>query len=216
MESLNSLHLGFDDALFFAEQKICISTPNASKANVYSSAVNISLEQSKIFISYFLLDLPNEILVMIFDQVDLKTQLTLKKVCKTFSKFDVTNLWDTGGLIKSKEITINLLHKFPKIKYLNLYDNKFIRDINFLQNVCVLNIGGFCVVSDEGIKNLKNLTHLHAENNYRIKNISNKNKLVYLNASGSCGICDEDIKNLNLKILESSLNNKIKKPNNYC
>ena len=156
-----------------------------------------------------ILNLPSEILYIIFSYLNLPDQINFRNTCKLFRKFDITNFWNFGNIIKSYQITNDILLKYPKIKYLNLYDNNKVYDLNFLKDVEILNIGGLCTVSDKDIFDMNKLIFLCAENNFRIKNLKNKNRIKYLIASGSCAISDDDIAHLDLYYLDSKYNNKI-------
>lgn len=156
-----------------------------------------------------LLNLPPEIQELIFDYLDLQSQLRLRRVCKSTTNLAVTNFWDLPSLIKPWTLTENILRGFPQIKYLNLYDNKMVTDINFLTKITVLNIGGLCTINDSGIINLRNLCELYAENNFNIHNLENKPNIKYLDASGNCGITNDDIVGLHLKELYCVYNPKI-------
>lgn len=157
----------------------------------------------------YILNLPLEILHIIFSYLNLLDQINFRDTCKLFRKFDIIDFWNLGNTIKSYQITNNILSKYPKIKYLNLYDNNMVYDINFLKDIEILNIGGLCTISDKDISNVNKLIFLCAENNFRIKNLKNKNKIRYLIASGSCNISDDDISHLDLYYLDSKFNNKI-------
>jgi len=153
--------------------------------------------------------MPNEILEIIFSYLDLASQLNFRMVCHHFNQFEINNFWDTGGLIESTRITEKLLKKYPKIKYLNLYDNLLVSDINFLEHVVALKISGRSIISDAGIIGLRNLVYLDISHNCRIKDLSTKPKIKYLVAVGSCGISDDSIKHLDLVEIDCTFNKKI-------
>jgi hypothetical protein len=142
--------------------------------------------------------LPLEILDIIFDYLDLRSQIQFRTTCRLFREFDITNFWDTDGLIESSKITTKILKLYPKIRYLNLRDNRKVSDINFLTKVVKINVSGFCTMPDSGISKLKNLVYLNSQNNRFIKNLSKKKKIKYLNANGYCGINSDNIKHLDL------------------
>jgi flagellin-specific chaperone FliS len=105
------------------------------------------------------------------------------------------------------------------IKNLNLlklyaYYNPKIYNVNHMENIIELDASYNCGISDEGIKNLKNLQKLCATDNFKIKNINHMTQsLIELDASYDCGISDEGITKLNLQILYSHCNEKIKNVN---
>jgi len=156
--------------------------------------------------------MPLEILEHIFYFLDLPSQIKLKTTCRTFCIFDITNFWDLGGLLKSSEITNEILQKYPKIKYLNLYDNRKVNNINFLTRLLYLNIGGLCIISDQDIVDHRKLIYINCENNCHIKDLSNKTKIKYLDVSGYCGVSDENISHLNLIEINFDGNHKITNP----
>ena len=155
------------------------------------------------------LQLPVEILSMIFDLLDLKSQLNMCSVSTFFKKFNITNFWNIEEVIESTKITEDILKKYPFIKFLNLCDNRIIKDINFLKHVTKLNISGGSLVSSEGIKNLLNLKYLNANNNNNITFLTNNIRIKYLVASGLCGLSDDQIKHLKLRKLYACKNNRI-------
>lgn len=158
--------------------------------------------------NYFFL-LPVEIQVMIFDNMDLKTQLDFRQTCTSASKFDISNFWDANSLCQPQKLTEGILRRFPKIKYLNLYDNKMVQNLNFLSRLSVLNIGGFCTMTSEGIADLRNLRRLYASNNYHLLRLDYKPKLEYVDASGNCGIPPSDLMKLPLVGIDTRLNEKL-------
>lgn len=153
--------------------------------------------------------LPFEIVQMIFSFLDLRSQLNFKCTCELFYTMNITNFWDLGNVISPDQITNAILCCHPKIERLNLYDNRNVCNINFLENLTMLNIGGFCLVGDDGIANLENLIYLNVENNYRVTVLANKKHIKYLDVSGSSVISDAGISHLDLKELRCIYNDKI-------
>lgn len=121
--------------------------------------------------------LPNELIWTIFDLLDLHSQINFRMVCKKFKEFDVSNFWDTGTILRSDKIKLDLLQKYPHITRLNLHDNRYITDINFLSNLQTVNIGGFCRLDMNGIENLDKLVSIYASCN---KKITSVDKFKYL------------------------------------
>ena len=73
-----------------------------------------------------LVDLPNEILEIIMNKLDCKSQLQLKYSYKKNNYLQITNFNVPKFL--SNKLTNEILQKYPEIKYLNLYDNKIVND----------------------------------------------------------------------------------------
>jgi hypothetical protein len=139
----------------------------------------------------------------IFNMLDLKAQIYFTQTCKEFNKFNITNFWDISY---SSIFTEEILKKYPYIIKLNLFDNKKVKNINFLKNVIKLNIGGFCIIEDDGIKDLIHLEELNMSCNHKITNLDNKHKIKVLDISGISNISKSHIKHLNLTSINTYIN----------
>ena len=141
--------------------------------------------------------LPLEILQIIFENLNLHSQIQFRKVCKKFNVHEITNFYDFESTkIKSHDITMDVLINFPKIKKLNLRDNRNIRDLNNFYHLSQLNISGSTIITSSGIRKLINLSHLNLRDNRTICDLNKFYHLSYLNIGGTSIVDDDGIQKL--------------------
>lgn len=103
-------------------------------------------------IQYTITDLPYEIIEIIYDQLDLATQMNFRLVSKNLSNFLLTNFWDFG---KPFVITNKIIKRNSCIKRLDLSNSCGIYTVEDLINLRVLNI------RNSRVYLLSNLPNLH-------------------------------------------------------
>lgn len=136
--------------------------------NMFDSANNVNMvTMDRINI----LDLPTELLIKIFNKLDLQSQINLKKSCHLLCQLDITNFWDLGHNFLF--ITPQILQRYPRIKYLKLRNNKYVSNINYLVYIKKLDIVG-SAVREDGIKSLTHIDKLWIGNNIDTNNIASK------------------------------------------
>jgi hypothetical protein len=154
-------------------------------------------------------DLPLELIQYIFDFLDFESQMKFRVVCK--GCYIGLRIYDFYNIPEKYKTRLNniILKNFPYLKYLDVFYNKSIIDINHLVNLQILSArGADCGISDKNIKKL-NLIELYASDNPKIINVNHMTNLQTLYATGDCGIDNNSIKNLNLTRLYASNNPKI-------
>jgi hypothetical protein len=158
-----------------------------------------------------MLNYPIHLLQEIIDFCDLHSIFNFLRTNKKHSVLLVKNLYDISKEIKD-ELTQEILQqpKYIKLLQLNLKNNMKHFDLNHLIYLQKLNIGFDCLdfnyfqISDEEIKNCKNLTCLLVQQNKKIKNVNYFINLEILDASLS-HINNQGIKNCkNIKKLHTS------------
>lgn len=82
---------------------------------------------------------------MIFDKLDLRSQINFRLTHTQYSQYHLTIFWDTGDVIRPDQITDEILSNNLFIKALNLCDNNLVTDISFLQRLECVNIIGSCI-----------------------------------------------------------------------
>lgn len=103
------------------------------------------------YLQYSITGLPFEILDMIYDQLDLTSQINFRLTSRKFSKFPLTNFWDLSG---SFAITNEIIEKNPFIRKLDLSRNTNIYCVANLIYLKRLNI------INSKVKSLSNLPNL--------------------------------------------------------
>lgn len=104
-----------------------------------------------------ILDLSPEIIEIIFDKLDLRSQINLKLTSGAFACYHLTNFWDLSGAIKSHQITQEILENYPFIKRLNLRNNQLVLNIDFLTKIEKINIAGSRISCPEKFVNMKEI-----------------------------------------------------------
>ena len=127
---------------------------------------------------------------IIFDCLDLKTQIRFTQTCKKVK--DNIFITDLCNILWEKRYKLNgeIVKKYP--------------------NITRLDAMGDCGIGDDDLIGL-NLVELNAHNNEKIKNINHMTNLRILDASCECGIDDNSLIGLNLYKLCTECNPKIKK-----
>jgi hypothetical protein len=138
-----------------------------------------------------ILDLPCELIQNnLIDKLGWIDQINFICICNKTVKYDLTNLYCSSYF--SKFLTDNVLEKYSKIYFLNLYDNLHVTDLVNHTHLRKLNISGKCRIKQNQINHLSNLTELDISNNIYINNVSNdifpKLKTLIMN-----GVCDVHI-----------------------
>ena len=129
--------------------------------------------------------IPLEIWDMIFDLLNLKTQISLISTCHYFrDNLKITDLYYLKNDTKNKKnilkkLTTDILKLpiFLNTKWLNAVDNKKINNVSFMTNLKILNAYSysFDTIDQNGIKGL-NLVELDARYNKKITNLT---QLIY-------------------------------------
>ncbi len=106
----------------------------------------------------------------------------------------------------------NGISQLSYVKFLNVFNNDAIKNVNHLHFLEELNISGIlCGVNQNGISRLKFIKKLVAFDNKKIKNVNHLQQLETLDISGYCGVGQNGISSLQyIKILIANDNNKIK------
>ena len=156
-------------------------------------------------------EIPIEIVIEIFNLLDLKSQLKMNSLCKMFQqKMFITNLFN----IENKYLNLlsdNIISqtKYHKIEKLNASYNSSIHDVSHMKNLKILYAEGNSGIDQKGIQNL-DLVELSALYNPKIKDVSHMNNLKILYAYGNSGIDQKGIQKLDLIELNASNNPSIK------
>ena len=160
----------------------------------------------------YLIDLPLEILQIIFDKLDFSSQIIIQQQCRYFYEgLRIYDLYNISIRYKQKLNDI-ILQKFKHVKYLDASFNKKITD-NGIEH---LNLHKLCAsnnenITDKGIKHmdLYMLNASYITKSYYIYKIIKNMNLYLLNASDNKNITDNGIKHMKLHILNASGNKKI-------
>ena len=150
------------------------------------------------------MDLPLEIWGIILDYLDFLSKIRLIQI----SKFHKNNLYISDFYkINPKYLKIlnnNILNSNPRIKYLNLTDNKYIQDLNILTGLKKL----YLPSSQKNQLNNYNLEEIYGLINLNIINFNNFTNLKILQIYLEGPTALPDLNNLpKLKILDISGNN---------
>jgi hypothetical protein len=86
--------------------------------------------------------LPAEIVEIVFDKLNLRSQINFRLTCVCYSQYHLTNFWNTCGVIQPNKITNEILLDNIYIKKLNLKNNVIVTDISFLTGLKKVNIVG--------------------------------------------------------------------------
>ena len=155
-----------------------------------------------------------DVVQIICDFCDLKTQINLINTCKEYEEnLQIIKLTCTDGI--NQQVTQEILQqkKFSQLRYLNASNNMKITNVNHLKNTLILlNCSGNCEIAQEGINELRKLQILNACDNQKITNVNHlKDTLIELDCCGNiCGIYQKGINELRkLQKLKASCNEKI-------
>ena len=154
-----------------------------------------------------------DVVQIICDFCDLKTQINLIKTCKEYEEnLKIKKLTCTD--IINSQITQNILQqkKFDQLRCLNVWNNKKITSVNHLKDTLLeLDCSCVCGIRQEGINDLRKLQKLNVFCNNNITNVNHlKDTLIELYCGGSCGIRQKGINELrNLQKLYTWNNKKI-------
>lgn len=129
-----------------------------------------------------------DVVNVIFDFLDLNSQINFKSTSHNFNKLNITNLCDFNMRINQ-----NFIDDHTSITHLNLHLKYQIFKINHLTKLLYLNMGHGCAINNNQLTNLKNLTWLDARSNAGFNtmrgydhgelNLANLTNLIYLNAA---------------------------------
>jgi len=151
-------------------------------------------------------NIPPEILDHILSYCDGITQFRFKATHKNTIK--ITNL-DVSMRLSSK-ITNDILQKNVFIKKLNLYDNLLVTNLDNLSHITELDISGKCIIHQQQITHLAQLTRLNISNNISISHLHPFTKLACLRMPGVCNISNDELNRLtSLHKLDITYNNSI-------
>src|SRR4029078_4457507 len=104
-------------------------------------------------------NLNRDILNIIFQELDIRSQLHFRAICKWFrDKLDVTDLYNIDIKFKNK-LTDNIVIQYPKLKLLNAWGNSNITDVTIgqLKHLQTLSAGYNPKITDASVKQLKQL-----------------------------------------------------------
>lgn len=113
-------------------------------------------------------DLPNEIIYMIHNKLDLESQIALRSVSKRLCNLKLTNFWN---MKKHIVITDQVLENNRFIKRLDLSNNKNIKIVKDLPYLTKLNVTQSNVVK---LHNLPNLKKIYLDKKIKLPNIDVK------------------------------------------
>ena len=155
--------------------------------------------------------LSNDILIVIFNLLDLKSQINMISTTHYLkNNILVTDLYHQDNIILKKLTTKILKQKiFMGVTKLNASDNKLITGMFFMKKLKKLCVKEKCGIDQNCINGL-NLIELDAYNNNKIINVSFMSSLQKLQAGGTCGIDQNGVRGLNLIKLNTFDNIKIK------
>jgi hypothetical protein len=134
--------------------------------------------------------LPIEIVQLIMNFVDYKTQIYMKTISK---ELYITNL--DVSLSISKKITNEIISRYDKLLYLNLYGNKNVTNLSNLTNLIKLSISN-SAIKYEYIRHLTCLEELNISNTMEIIDITNFPNVKELYIRGFTNINYNDLINL--------------------
>lgn len=150
--------------------------------------------------------LPSDIIKIIHNDLDFRSQKNLRLTSEIFIKYPITNLSDNAT---NQKLTPEILKLYPHAIRLEVSYNEKISDVNYLTNLQILCAGGWSGINNN-ISLLTNLTKLDVFGNKNITDINHLINLRILNASDNCGIGDFGISSLtNLTKLNVNYNKKI-------
>ena len=99
---------------------------------------------------------------------------------------------DWVSFSKSKKITNEIINRYDKLLYLNLYENNIVTNLSNLTNLIKLNISNSSIKNDS-IQHLTNLEELNISNTYSILDIKHFKKLKNLYIRGIINIDFNDL-----------------------
>ena len=112
---------------------------------------------------------PYDCWALVFDKLDIVSQLNFRNACRSFKCFDIIDLFNVPRKVRWR-LDDSIVLQFPKLKHLDAFDNSKITDLSVskLVNLSTLDASHNPKITDLSVSKLANLSTLYASGNKEI------------------------------------------------